>query len=384
MFDVIVVGAGVQGLSTANYLVESGKKVLILEQFPFPHHRGSSHGSSRITRYSYHKPFYVDMMRKCFECWDKLARKTGLELFNNCGLLTVGSAAYCEQVNDNLKRYHIAHEILDREEIRKKFSGFSCASDEYAVYEPSGGVLLADKCLQALQQSIRSGGGMFRDGEKMIRLEQDATTGAVRVVTSKSTYEGKRVVLTCGSWINKLVKPFGIQYPVKPLKINVMYWKTKNPNMYDIKNFPATIIETKHVFYSLPIMEYPGHMKVCYHYGIELDPDEPAKTSRENQKTREEQYEFVVECVKRHYPHLEAVPSVQEDCIYTNTPDQDLILEYLPGSNRKIVVGAGFSGHGFKLAPAVGHILGDLALGTPPPYDIAPFSSDRFGSASKM
>merc|ERR1712002_682461 len=252
------------------------------------------------------------------------------------------------------------------------------------VHEPSGGILMADKCLQALQQSIRCGGGVFRDGEKMIRLEQDVTTGAVRVVTSRATYEGRRVVLTCGSWINKLVKPFGVQYPVKPLKINVLYWKAKNPDMYDINKFPASMIETENVFYSLPIMEYPGHMKVCYHYGIELDPDQPAKANQENQKLRDKQYKFVVECVKKHFPQLEEVPGVQEDCIYTNTPDQDLILEYLPGSNGKIVIGAGFSGHGFKLAPAVGHILGDLALGTAPPYDLAPFSSARFSSVSKM
>ena len=53
----------------------------------------------------------------------------------------------------NLKSSKVAHEFLNGDGINKKFAGLSC-ENKYAVFEPSGGVLLADKCLQALQVSF--------------------------------------------------------------------------------------------------------------------------------------------------------------------------------------------------------------------------------------
>ena len=50
-----------------------------------------------------------------------------------------------------------------------------------------------------------------------------------------------------------------------------------------------------------------------------------------------------------------------EFCHYTNTVTEDFILDHLPG-NERLVVGAGFSGHGFKFGPVTGRILADLAL----------------------
>lgn len=375
MYDVIVCGAGVQGLSTANYLVENKKKVLVIEQFHLPHVRGSSHGASRITRHSYDKSYYSQMMPECFDRWEKLAKKTDLNLFNNCGLMTVGDSDYVKLVEDNLKAGDIKYEIYDDEGVKKRFPGFS-SGKELVIYEPSGGILIADRCLQALQRSIISGGGEIQDGEKVISIEEMGGQ-FVRITTNKSVYSTKKLVLTCGSWINKVIKPFGIQYPVKPVKINVLYWKAKDPTLYDIKRFPGVYIGSKHHFYSLPIMEYPQHMKVCFHYGVTIDPDQPAKISKSDEVIRARQYQYAMDCVRNYYPELEEDPGVQENCIYTVTPDWDLILETLPGHSN-IVVGAGFSGHGFKLAPAVGHILGDLALDRQPPYSLAPFSSERF------
>lgn len=49
-------------------------------------------------------------------------------------------------------------------------------------------------------------------------------------------------------------------------------------------------------------------------------------------------------------------------CMYTNTPDENFILDFLPGHDKDVVVATGFSGHGFKFAPVVGEIMSDLAV----------------------
>ena len=67
MYDVIVVGAGVNGSSTAHHLVKKNVKVLLIEQFPIPHTRGSSHGQTRVTRCLYYDEILGRMSRDSFE-----------------------------------------------------------------------------------------------------------------------------------------------------------------------------------------------------------------------------------------------------------------------------------------------------------------------------
>ena len=62
---------------------------------------------------------------------------------------------------------------------------------------------------------------------------------------------------------------------------------------------------------------------------------------------------------------------------FQTTPDDDFILDKHP-NNEKIIIGAGFSGHGFKMAPVTGEILADLATQKQPKYDLMPFSIRRF------
>ena len=66
-----------------------------------------------------------------------------------------------------------------------------------------------------------------------------------------------------------------------------------------------------------------------------------------------------------------------ETCVYENTPDRDFVID----RRGRIVVGTGFSGHGFKFAPLAGRLLADLALDRRPPFDLSLFALDRHGAA---
>jgi len=59
-------------------------------------------------------------------------------------------------------------------------------------------------------------------------------------------------------------------------------------------------------------------------------------------------------------------------CLYTNTPDGHFVIDAHPGV-PDVIVASACSGHGFKFAPAIGDALADLALGTEPSVDLAPF-----------
>jgi glycine/D-amino acid oxidase-like deaminating enzyme len=101
------------------------------------------------------------------------------------------------------------------------------------------------------------------------------------------------------------------------------------------------------------------------------DPDSPAEIDPENLAA-------VMAWVRRRLPHLEPVPIKVEHCLYTATPDRHFILDRHPREPR-VTIAAGFSGHGFKFAPALGEIVSALALGEPPPVELGTFRLGRFG-----
>lgn len=73
------------------------------------------------------------------------------------------------------------------------------------------------------------------------------------------------------------------------------------------------------------------------------------------------------------------MPSVVEPCIITKTPDDDFIIDKHP-QHSNIVIGVGFTGHGFKLAPVIGKILTEIIMDLPLSYDVTPFQIKRFTS----
>ncbi|XP_023824667.1 peroxisomal sarcosine oxidase-like [Salvelinus sp. IW2-2015] len=179
----------------------------------------------------------------------------------------------------------------------------------------------------------------------------------------------------------KCVCPYVLCCRCQVVKINVCYWKEKVPGTYDISSrFPCFVqlgVEgSQYHFYGLPSNEYPGLMKICYHMGSETEPDE-----RDRQTDRTD-VNLLSQFVSRYLPGLEPEPAAVESCLYTVTPDHHFVLDRHPHHNN-IIIGAGFSGHGFKFGPVVGKVLCELSLGQMPSYDLSPFKIQRFQSNPK-
>lgn len=377
LYDVIVVGAGIEGSATAYYLAKQGKTTLLLEQFPLPHSRGSSHGQSRITRKAYGKDdFYTNMMKDSYRLVDQLEQECGEKLFKNCGCLIIGPKGKNPFLIDTkaaLVRHNVSHETFGVETAKKIYPGLSYPSNYEFLLDKSGGLLMADKMLKAFQNQFVRYGGLIRDGEPMIEVHPG---DIVTVKTSTGTHQGRSVVLALGPWASKFLPKLGLSLPLRPIRVNACYWKVKQVGQFSSSSFPCFIDcrfgqADGHDIYGLPSEEYPGLVKVALHEGVDIDPDERDKGDNSwIIKT-------VADYVDTYIPGLESTPSVIETCIYTNTPDSNFILDAHPAW-KNIIIGAGFSGHGFKLSPVVGQILGQLALGKTPTNDMKPFRINRF------
>ncbi|KAF3816591.1 hypothetical protein GH733_013939 [Mirounga leonina] len=348
LFDAIVIGAGIQGCFTAYHLAKHGKRVILLEQFFLPHSRGSSHGQSRIIRRAYPEDFYTQMMDECYWIWAQLEREAGTQLHRQTGLLLLGMRENSElkTIQATLSRQGVEHQCLSAEELKQRFPNVRLAGGEVGLLDKSGGLLYADRALRALQDAIRRLGGLVRDGEKVMEIRPER--------------------------------------PITTLRINVCYWREKVPGSYGVSQaFPCFLglglSLAPHHIYGLPSGEYPGLMKVCYHHGNSADPEErdcPEALS----DTRDIQ--ILSRFVRDHLPDLAPELAILEPCLYTNTPDGHFVLDCHPKYDN-IVIGAGFSGHGFKLSPVVGKILYELSMKLTPSYDLTPFRMSRFPGLGK-
>ncbi|XP_025332134.3 peroxisomal sarcosine oxidase isoform X1 [Canis lupus baileyi] len=381
--DAIVIGAGIQGCFTAYHLAKHRKKVILLEQFFLPHSRGSSHGQSRIIRRAYLEDFYTQMMDECYQIWAQLEHEAETQLHRQTGLLMLGMKENSElkTIQATLSRHRVEHQYFSAEELKQRFPNVQLARGEVGLLEKSGGVLYADRALRALQDAIRRLGGQVHDGEKVMEIKPGLP---VIVKSTSRSYQAKSLIITVGPWTNRLLRPLGIELPLQTLRINVCYWPEKVPGSYGVSQaFPCFLVLdlslTPHHIYGLPSGEYPGLMKVCYHHGNNADPEERDCPEAFSDI---QDVQILSRFIRDHLPDLEPKPAILEHCLYTNTPDGHCILDRHPKYDN-IVIGAGFSGHGFKLAPVVGKILCELSMKLTPSYDLTPFRMSRFPGLGK-
>ncbi|XP_071485319.1 peroxisomal sarcosine oxidase-like [Diadema antillarum] len=373
MFDVIIVGAGIEGSAVAYHCAKKRLRTLLLDQFPLPHTRGSSHGFARVTRYAYAEPHYQEMMKEAFPLWALLEKESKTPLYRKTGMLVLSGPEreiYDRRLEETKNAGKPVEEI-GHEERQRRYPAFRHKDDTLTFIDVEAGILRANKALQCFQDIFVRHGGVLRDSEKVEHIIPGDT---VIVRTALSEYTAKHLILTPGPWAGKLLKPLGLEPPLKTWRINVMFWREKVPGTYsDFPVFVDLSIGKRHI-YGLPILEYNGMLKINYHGGIRpVDPDERDTIVGDHQWD----IEMVSKYVTEHFPGLHSRPSIVETCMYTTTPDNELILDRHP-RHPNIVIGCGFSGHGFKLAPVVGKILCQMVMGETPTHDIAPCSLARF------
>ncbi|KAM7263219.1 hypothetical protein ACFE04_000902 [Oxalis oulophora] len=367
-FDVIVIGGGVIGSSTAYQLAKRGSKTLLLEQFDFLHHRGSSHGESRTIRATYTDEYYVPLVLEAALLWEEAEKEIGFNVLFKSQHLDMGSGddkALCSVIA-SCKKHGIAHEVMDAERVRDKFSGrFELPDNWIGVCTELGGIIKPTKAVSMFQTLAIKNGATLRDNKEVQNIIKDEVKGGVTVVTSNGEkYWGKKCILTVGAWTRKLLKLVnGTTLPIQPLETALYYWRIKegHENEFVIgSGFPTFASYGEPYFYGTPVLEYPGLIKVGVHGGNQCDPD------KRPWRSEGIKMDILKEWIEKRFKGLVKVkngPVCGQMCMYSMTPDEDYVIDFLGGEfGKDVAIGGGFSGHGFKMAPVVGRILADLVL----------------------
>jgi sarcosine oxidase len=128
MEHVIVVGAGIMGSSAAWHLARRGIRVTLLEQFTLGHHRGSSHGRSRIFRFAYEQEEYVRLAQEALPLWREIEDATGTSILETTGGLDIGPIESLAPIEAALSAGDAPYEILSADSLRRRFPAFRAAT----------------------------------------------------------------------------------------------------------------------------------------------------------------------------------------------------------------------------------------------------------------
>ncbi|XP_059483202.1 peroxisomal sarcosine oxidase-like [Neocloeon triangulifer] len=366
-YDYIVIGAGIEGSWTAYQLIKGWEKapsVLLLERFPLPHSRGSSHGQTRIIRNAYPESYHTAIMPTAFAEWQKLENESGAILLVSKPLLLIADEKGYQKMDtiidcvnkEKEKQPGVKIDLkeLSNDELKRQFPQANIMDWHRGCVEYTAGILRADKCLATVQSKFKKLGGVIRDGFEVTSVVPGETvTVKGQLNYQEAQVSTSKLAICAGPWASKLIDPLLLKkLPLQTLRILVFYWKIKENGPGAI---PTSFIDCGEAdFWGIPELEYPGLYKLCNpSYSDFVDPDDRDKN------IGHPDYASMSNYIEDNFPGLESKPSIVETCMYTVTPDLTCILDTIPGHGN-IAFGCGFSGIGFKKAPAVGIMLKQL------------------------
>jgi len=372
-WDLAVVGLGAMGSATLWRAASRGVRAVGLDRFDPPHDRGSTHGQARVIRTAYAEdPAYVPLVRAAFPLWRELESGAGETLLVMTGAAMIGPAG-SDVVGGALRSaqlHGLDHDLLDAEQASRRFPQFRLREDDVVFWERDAGVLRPEACVAAALRSAKRGGAEVRTNTRVELVEPHGD--GVRVHVEDGIIEARRAVVCAGPWTAELLPQLPVPLWVER-QVNA-WFPTREPDLYQPPRFPVFIRHEPggRRIYGTPGLDGGATIKLAVHHeGARVQPDTVPREVTDADLAPLRQH------VTEWMHAVDPTPLRSITCMYTNTPDENFVIDALPGAPQITVVSA-CSGHGFKFAGVIGDVAVDLAVdgGTARPIDA--FSLRRF------
>lgn len=367
MTRTVVVGGGVMGTSIAYQLASRGVEVTLLERARLC--SGPTRHSTAIIRLHYTQPLLVQMaaygLRTYRNFRDEVGAPSG---FTRTGMLLAVEPDEREMLEQNVavgrSEGAVTH-VLDAEQVAE-LDPRIVGDDLVFCFEPEAGHCDPYLVTTGFAAAARRAGARIEEGVRVERIE------ASGVETSGGSVDADSVVVAAGPWTAPLLEPLGYELPITPAPAEVGRWRL--PAGFDPPP-PALADFSAAQLYFRPAE--PGFLEVGSldprHSEHPVDPDQPPEGARP------ETLDGYARSLAQRLPGAAAGHwRGGWTGVYDVTPDWEPAIGQVPGAEG-VYVAAGFSGHGFKLAPAVGVALAELICdGDSRTFDLDLLAPDRF------
>lgn len=378
-YDVAVLGLGAMGSAAAFQLARRGLGVLGIDQFAPPHVQGSSHGETRITRLAIGEGEHLTpIVLRSHALWREIEDATASTLLSQIGALVISGPArtsfthvtnFFANTLAAARRHSISHTILNADEIRRLYPQFRIRDEETGYYEPGGGYLRVEACVNAQLELARRHGAELHMNERVARYR--VRPNEVVIETHNGGYVAKNLVIAAGSWLPELLEAPLAQY--FRVYRQLQHWFAPSDDSFRPDRFPVFI------------WELSGRSQAIYGFpdigmGVKVATEQYVSDTSASVADRDmdlcESASMHKSFVAPFLPGLRANCLRASACLYTVTPDFGFVIDRHPESDRVIMVSC-CSGHGFKHSAALGEALAELIAEGRSRLDLAPFALSR-------
>jgi sarcosine oxidase, subunit beta len=368
-YDVAVIGAGVHGASVAFHLASRGVRTAVIERTSPA--GGPTGRSSAIVRAYYTNAFLARVARDSIAMFRDFERHSGREAgFRETGLLVLHppeDEATVREVVPRLNDQGIPTDLLEPQQVVAEWPAFDLDGIAIAAFERDAGYADPVLTTQGLLERARELGAEINLGHGVTAIERQGS--AWTVSTTDGAIAAERVLIAAGPWSARLAAMVDVDLPLTVERhiVATFAWSddTRVPAHGDLPNGYYFRPEGEELFLMGPLHPEPN-----------VDPDDF------DEHVGSSEAERLGAGVVRRAPALRhATARGGWASLYDVSPDwQPVIGEIAPG----VFVDAGTSGHGFKLAPALGAHIADLVTGAEVDAGLEQFHPRRFEQAGAL
>ncbi|MCQ0988059.1 NAD(P)/FAD-dependent oxidoreductase [Jiella marina] len=419
--DVVVIGGGIVGTSTALELAERGVSVVLCEKGVVAGEQSSRNwGWVRLSR---RDPREIDLMAASIRLWEDLSERVGYDVgYRQCGIAVPFYSDKFRDENMAWLKYleGTQHRVgaIDSEKLAELVPDMNLDCNG-ALYSPTDGRAEPQKAAPAIARAARSKGAAILTGCAVRRIETGRDGSVTGVVTERGTIACGRVVVAGGAWSRLLLRDIGLTLPQLKVLNSVLRTEpvpdgpevtvrgpgfsvrkrydggytvsTLASNVYDLT--PDSFRFVRQFLPALRMEWQAMRPRVGRRFLDEWRDMRPVSGDAISpyERTRildpEPNTKMTGTAVKRL---AEAFPAFRDAKIAQRwaglidvTPDAVPVIskvEERPG----LVVATGFSGHGFGLGPGAGRLTADLTTEAAPIVDPHAFRFSRFSDGSKI
>jgi glycine/D-amino acid oxidase-like deaminating enzyme len=377
--DVVIVGGGITGTSAAAQLAARGLRVVLVEKRFLA--AGSSGKSSAIIRQHYSNQVTARMALYSLRVFQNFADAVGGDAgFVQTGFAMIVGVKDRAGLEENVQLQRgvgVNTRVVSADELRALEPGLALTDEAVAAYEPEGGY--ADPAATVMsfgEMAKRHGAQIWQQA----RVTKVATQNGrvVGVETTRGEISAPNVVNCANAWAPQLGATMGVELPIRAERHQVATFQ-RPPDLAVAHLTAGDLLND--IYYRPEGARLTLVGSVDPHHGTEIEPDAYNEAA---------DYEFIEDAAQRvrsAYPSMEqALSKGGWSGIYGVTPDWHPIIDEVP-SGSGFFVAAGFSGHGFKLGPAVGVMIADMVTRAATPtaqLDRALFRYARFAEGTPV
>lgn len=365
--DILVIGAGVFGLTAALELRKRGYRVQVLDPGPLPHPLAASTDISKVVRLDYGADEeYLALAEKARHGWLGWNAEFGQDLYHEVGLamltrMPMAPGGFEYESYHRLVQRGYQLQRLDQAEIARRFPAWDSSVYTDGYFNPYGGFAESGRVIEILVRLARARAVRISTGIKAARFIEHKGQITGVITESGDRFEGDHTLVAAGAWTQTLVPE--LDPAMHSVGQPVFHLKPANPELFSPPRFTVFSADVSATgWYGFPLHPTEGVIKIARHgVGKRLHPESGDRLVSEEEMIRLREFLAI------SLPALARAPVVKTRlCLYSDTLDGHFWIARHP-SRPGLAVAAGGSGHAFKFAPVLGPIIADAVEAKPNP-----------------